>query len=227
MIFLGGGSILFYLISFVSTILMFTYFCSKDCKLNQFFVSFNLVLMIISTIMAIHPKVQESNPQSGLSQASVVSIYATFSVFSAISNSPDTNCNVLNASEHPRLASIVVGSILTFLALVYSTSNAASQGKNMLNEENMELLATGESQGDEEDDTSYNFSFFHIVYALGAVYVSMLVTNWDSIKTNDSGMALGLSYEAMWAKIISSWLNFGLYMWTLVAPIILSEREWY
>ena len=31
--------------------------------------------------------------------------------------------------------------------------------------------------------------------------------------------------SAVWVKIISSWLCFGLYMWTLVAPMVLTDRD--
>ncbi len=30
---------------------------------------------------------------------------------------------------------------------------------------------------------------------------------------------------AMWTKIVSSWLCAGLYVWTMVAPAVLTDRE--
>ena len=30
---------------------------------------------------------------------------------------------------------------------------------------------------------------------------------------------------AMWVKIVSSWICAGLYLWTLIAPAILTERD--
>ena len=30
---------------------------------------------------------------------------------------------------------------------------------------------------------------------------------------------------AVWVKAISSWLCFGIYMWTLVAPVVLPDRD--
>jgi len=38
--------------------------------------------------------------------------------------------------------------------------------------------------------------------------------------TVDSGLA------AVWVKIVSSWICIGLYVWTLVAPILLPDRDW-
>ena len=31
--------------------------------------------------------------------------------------------------------------------------------------------------------------------------------------------------SAVWVKIISSWLCFVIYMWTLIAPLVLPERD--
>lgn len=39
----------------------------------------------------------------------------------------------------------------------------------------------------------------------------------------------GFNYNAgsMWVKVISSWLCLALYGWTLMAPIVLKDREFY
>ncbi len=35
----------------------------------------------------------------------------------------------------------------------------------------------------------------------------------------------GANSGAMWVKIVSSWLCAGLYLWTMVAPCILTDRD--
>ena len=37
----------------------------SKCHTNKFFISFNLILCIIASVLAIHPKVQEHQPRSG------------------------------------------------------------------------------------------------------------------------------------------------------------------
>ena len=37
----------------------------KKCHTNKFFISFNLILCVIASALAIHPKVQEHQPRSG------------------------------------------------------------------------------------------------------------------------------------------------------------------
>lgn len=49
--------------SLVVTVLLYINFGSTDCKLNQFFISFNLILSFFIAILSVHPRVQEENPQ--------------------------------------------------------------------------------------------------------------------------------------------------------------------
>lgn len=37
----------------------------KKCHTNKFFISFNLILCVIASVLAIHPKIQEHQPRSG------------------------------------------------------------------------------------------------------------------------------------------------------------------
>ncbi len=75
--------------------------------------------------MSIHPVIQDYNPKSGLSQASVVGIYSTYLVFHMAGEPDDKNCNPLVRSTGTRRASIILGSIFTITAIVYTTLRAA------------------------------------------------------------------------------------------------------
>ena len=61
--------------------------------MNKFFISFNFILCIVLSVVAILPKVQEYQPRSGLLQSSVVSLYTIYLTWSAMSNQPG---NLLN-----------------------------------------------------------------------------------------------------------------------------------
>lgn len=78
------------------TVVLYVYFATNaGCGLNVFFITFNVILCIVMTIGAIHPKVQEANPKSGLMQAGIISIYSTYIVAMAIAsepNDPSFNC---------------------------------------------------------------------------------------------------------------------------------------
>lgn len=44
-------------------------------------------------------------------------------------------------------------------------------------------------------------------------------------RPNSSLETLNANAASMWVKIISSWLCLALYTWSLVAPIVLPDRE--
>lgn len=62
MVILAGGSILMLIGSIVITGFLFAYYGMPHCKLNQFFISFNLILGVISAVVSIYPSIQEENP---------------------------------------------------------------------------------------------------------------------------------------------------------------------
>ncbi|KAI3638899.1 hypothetical protein MIR68_003397 [Amoeboaphelidium protococcarum] len=250
MVILAGGSILMLIGSIAITGFLYAYYGMPQCKLNQFFISFNLILGVISAVVSIYPSIQEENPQSGLPQSAFLMLYSTYLVYTALSSEPDAKCNFSQAQNHKRNDQVIIGVILTFLALVYSTSSAASNSGAFIRsngEDGIALIsdnergAGGDSSrdgddalndpnfNDESDGCTYNYSFFHIIFAIGSMYVAMLLTNWDIVKTADSAdeaIQLGRSWQATWVKVVTSWLAYLMYIWTLVAPLVLPDREW-
>lgn len=64
--------------------------------------------------------------------------------------------------------------------------------------------------------------------AIASMYIAMMVTNWGSSKYNDS---LKTTYVAslfgFWVRMSISWVAFGLYIWTLIAPRLCVGRDFY
>ncbi|KAL7949823.1 serine incorporator domain-containing protein [Trichoderma barbatum] len=78
---------------------------------------------------------------------------------------------------------------------------------------------------DERSSTQYNYSMFHIIFFLATAWVSTLLTlNYEESTRDGQFATVGRTYGASWVKIVSAWLCHGMYIWTLVAPIILPER---
>jgi len=100
-----------------------------------------------------------------------------------------------------------------------------------LNEDDDDEEDSGNPVGDERDDertgTKYNYSWFHIIFVLGCMYVGMLLTDWQFFKaaaSGDDGIYIGRSVTSMWMRIVSSWLCVLLYVWSLVAPVLFPDR---
>lgn len=76
------------------------------------------------------------------------------------------------------------------------------------------------SVNDEKSRVTYSYSFFHFLMMLSVLYFMMQLTNWG-----DPGNADTAHFQNTWAstgvKIGSAWLCFAIYLWTLLAPLVL------
>lgn len=84
--------------------------------------------------------------------------------------------------------------------------------------------AFGKDDDDEVPNDQVHWPF-HVVMALGALYLGMLLTNWGSYETTSLTAATELSETSMWVKLISQWLSVLVYLWTLFAPVCCSSRD--
>ncbi|XP_043945946.1 serine incorporator 1-like [Protopterus annectens] len=75
----------------------------------------------------------------------------------------------------------------------------------------------------EKDAVRYSYCFYHFMLFLASLYIMMTLTNWYSpdadLKTMQS------KWPAVWVKMTSTWVCLLLYVWTLIAPIVLTNRD--
>jgi len=62
-----------------------------------------------------------------------------------------------------------------------------------------------------------------VMFALATLYVMMCLTNW--FKPDSDLQTMNANSAAVWVKIVSSWLCVGLYVWSLIAPAVLEDRD--
>lgn len=130
-----GSTFSMYAAAITLTGIMYGFFASHGCSLNQFFISFNLALCLVITALAVHPAVQEANPKSGLAQSGMVAAYCTYLIVSAVGNntSGGPQCNPIhNGNGTTQRSTIVLGAVFTFLAIAYSTTRAATQSRALV-----------------------------------------------------------------------------------------------
>ncbi|KAM4725705.1 serine incorporator 2 [Anableps anableps] len=133
-------------------------------------------------------------------------------------------------------AQSVVGLLIFLFCTLYASirsSNNSQVNKLMQTEEGQGLTAQQEvsveedgvhrAVDNEEDGVTYNYSFFHFSLFLASLYIMMTLTNWYQPGTDNQTMQTAM--PAVWVKICSSWLGLGLYLWTLVAPVVLPDRD--
>jgi len=243
------ASIILYCFSIAATIVMYVFFSS--CQMNLAFISINLVLCIVMTITSLHPKVQEHSESSGILQASIISAYCTYLAWSSLMSEPvdfrpdGLQCNP-RASDVGTSASsnitVIIGAVITIIALVYTTIRVAiSVGNNdlesqPLTKEEKEIESEMDKEEDvksvnKDDPVEYSFVKFHLIFVLGSMYLAMLMSDWQTVAatTTSNGVAhitVDSGIGAVWVKIVSSWIAVGLYIWTLIGPVLFPDRDW-
>ncbi|KAI1901717.1 hypothetical protein AGOR_G00037270 [Albula goreensis] len=244
---------LHYALAFSAMVLFYVFYTHPDdCTENKVFISLNLIFCVIVSIVSILPKVQEAQPQSGLLQSSLISLYTMYVTWSAMTNNPNRKCNpsllsLVSGSSTPSPTSApgevqwwdaqgIVGLVIFLFCTLYASirsSNNSQVNKLMQTEEGQGLAADVEATpGDdgvrravdnEEDGVTYSYSFFHFSLFLASLYIMMTLTNW--YQPDSDYHAMLSTMPAVWVKISSSWLGLALYLWTMVAPLVLPNRD--
>nr|POE99430.1 membrane protein tms1 [Quercus suber] len=86
----------------------------------------------------------------------------------------------------------------------------------------------GKTAGDDEKNgTQYNYALFHIIFMLATAWVATLLTQnvgGDHNKQESDFIAVGRTYWASWVKIVSAWVCYCIFGWTLGAPVLMPDR---
>lgn len=262
------SAIALYLLALCMIITMYALFTTHvdetmdgGCSLNTVFITVALLSSIFISCLALHPKIQQASPQSGLLQPAVVSVYMIYLVWSAIMSEPADGplggCNNIPLTSGAvgtgsQKTSVIMGAILVMVAVCYSALRASSQHDTLfsggadeetglvsdsindvaaaVDGEESEVAAVEESNADEP--VRYNYSFFHFIFTLAAMYICMLMTNWQVVKSQapadinmGATITIDQSMASVWIKVASSWLVGLLFSWSLIAPVLMPNRE--
>ncbi|XP_066243810.1 serine incorporator 3 isoform X1 [Saccopteryx leptura] len=260
---------IFYTLSIIFVGVLYAKYTKPDgCTENKFFISINLILCVVVSIISIHPKIQEHHPHSGLLQSSVITLYTIYLTWSAMTNEPDRACNptlwsIISHIMAPTLApgnstapapttaapsqsghfldiETFVGLVIFFLCLLHSSFRTSTNSQvsklTLSGSESVILRDTATNGGSDEEDgqprravdnekegVQYNYSVFHLMLCLASLYIMMTVTGWYSPDAEFQNVTS--KWPAVWVKMSSSWVCLLLYVWTLVAPLVFTNRD--
>uniref|UniRef100_A0A8D0SMW8 Serine incorporator 2 n=1 Tax=Sus scrofa TaxID=9823 RepID=A0A8D0SMW8_PIG len=244
-------TLLFYALSITAVALLFVYYTQPDaCYESKVFIGLNLTLCVCVSIVAVLPKIQDAQPNSGLLQASVITLYTMFVTWLALSNVPDQKCNphllthfgnwtALAGHEGyetqwwdaPSIVGLVVFILCTLFISLRSSDHRQVNSLMQTEECPPVLEATQQQQmtvsegrafDNEQDGVTYSYSFFHFCLVLASLHVMMTLTNW--YRPGETRKMIS-TWTAVWVKICASWAGLLLYLWTLVAPLLLPNRD--
>ncbi|KAF0991956.1 hypothetical protein HZS_7042 [Henneguya salminicola] len=211
---------------------------SESCSMQISVISIHLIISIAFYVVSVLPAVQDIQSSSGLLQSSLIFAYTTWLIFSAIGLQKSSCNSILNATSSNATFQQFAGIfslMFTIFMLVYSSFRNAEKVLGHLlgfasNELETHETNTETPEGhygqnvvdDEEEGVAYNYSLFHFFMCLASLYLMMTITNWVNPMHPTAHTS---TVAAVWVKISSSWCCQALYLWTLIAPIVLSDRE--
>ncbi|CAB1315505.1 unnamed protein product, partial [Coregonus sp. 'balchen'] len=243
-----------YVMAFIAVVMMYVFYTqSEGCLLNKFFISFNMILCAVASVVSILPRVQNFHPRSGLLQSSIMTMYTMYLTWSAMNNEPDRTCNpsllsifqqtlvptlapleienqtvvVIIGTEEPILSSpylqwwdaqSIVGLAIFVLCILYSSirSSNTSQVNKLTMASNDKVILEESKAGTPDEEEG----------GTGRKGPRRVEDNErDTVHPDADYNAMTSKWPAVWVKIISSWVCLTIYTWTLVAPMILTNRD--
>lgn len=105
--------------------------------------------------------------------------------------------------------------------------NLVAGGKKpLLEEEELEEGKEKEKKTDAEArPVSYSYMFFHLIFALASMYSAMLLSGWTN--SSESSDLIDVGWTSVWVRICTEWVTAALFVWSLVAPLIFPDREFF
>jgi len=229
-------------------VLMYQYFNPKDatCETNVTLITVTLVMLVAFSVISLLPQIEHGS----LFPSAVIALYTVFLCFSALGSQPEGEaCNGMGTSADSTKQ--MVGMIFTLCSVAYSALRAGGSSDSFtFSDSAYSTLASTplvskapksntmtrdeeagddgeEAHGGEFEEVEYSYSFFHFVFALACMYCAMLMTSWGSPSATEGKDSIDVGWTSYWVKIVSQWVMGGLYTWTLLAPVLLKDRDFY
>eukprot|EP00033_Pygsuia_biforma_P000458 GCRY01000544.1.p1 GENE.GCRY01000544.1~~GCRY01000544.1.p1 ORF type:complete len:378 (-),score=61.12 GCRY01000544.1:883-2016(-) len=216
-----GCSGLLFMFGFALIGLLYHWFAGTACRTNTLYITLTLVAALVATSIALYL------PHGALLPSGVTFAYTAYVTWSALSSCPDSTCNPFYHTHDTTADAtwqVILGVAITAVALANSTGKAAIKSNRALG---FEILQTEEGEDGSSEILpvpSYSIPFFHLIFALSAMYMTMLLTHWGFDDSDTKDLKIDTGYSSMYVKLISVWATAGLYIWSLLAPVFFPER---
>lgn len=224
-------------------VVMYEFFdpAGETCNTNVTLITITIVMFVVFSAISLLPQVEHGS----LFPSAVIALYTVYLCFSALGSQPaDYKCNGMGHKMDS--TKLWMGMIFALASVSWSAFSAGSRsiyGENMLETATSTPLVSApgsksmlrrnsEDDGDEEagssigeyEEVDYSYAWFHTMFALACMYTCMLLTGWGSpdVAGKDT---IDVGWTSYWVKTVAQWVMGGLYMWTLLAPIILRDRD--
>jgi hypothetical protein len=170
-------------------------FTKRGCSSNYIFISIHMVLSISLFILAAFL------PHGSIFTASLIACYCAFLTMSGMMS--QTECSRISRSGQG-IGFSVIAAIFTLIWAGYSAYSSTTQFRTFC-----------QCGNDEEEEQIFSLSFFHALFALASVYLTMIVSHWGQVEQSDA-WATDRGSIPRWVNFAATWLVLLVYGWTLL-----------
>ncbi|XP_057536692.1 uncharacterized protein LOC130814591 [Amaranthus tricolor] len=201
-----------YIISIVGIIMMYIWYAPEpSCLLNIFYITWTLVLLQLMTSVSLQPRIS-----AGFLTPGLMGLYIVFLCWCAIrSEPPGTKCNRKAESSTRTDWLTIISFVVALLTIVIATFSTGIDSQ---------CFQFWKSDKQAEDGVPYGYGFFHFVFATGAMYFAMLLIGWNTHHSMKK-WTIDVGWTSTWVRVVNEWLAACVYIWMLVAPVILKSRQ--
>lgn len=230
-----GLAVFNYALCLVAMGLMIHYFANgPSCTLEQTFIGVTCVLTLLFSLFSI----TEYCEHGAILPSSVCTLYCYWLLYSALSSDPTTCNSFLVETGKKPVAQIVLGFLVAAVSVAYNSFYAHANshalilegGDEGLLDSPIKLVDDRTEEGNTEPREEpvlaaladrRSSRHFQLILASGACYACMLLSDWGEAKDSLQGPG----FISVWVQMSSQWLTMVLYMWSLVAPYVLTCRQ--
>jgi hypothetical protein len=207
----------------IAVALLFHYY--GECGLHNGIIASVLVLGVLTTILSASESVGR-----GVLTPALLLAYLSFNCYQALQSNPDVACNPY-AADNPPVWQLILMVIFNVMAIGWNATRTAHNASRLFKPEESHEVGDAEDQAAKAKENSSqhvlskrSVLWFHGIMALAACYLAMMLTGWGAEYTTKLNNT-DASEQSFWIKTVNLWVAYALYIWTLVAPIVLKNRE--
>mmetsp|Transcript_17731 Transcript_17731/g.46144 ORF Transcript_17731/g.46144 Transcript_17731/m.46144 type:complete len:395 (-) Transcript_17731:338-1522(-) len=191
-----------------------------SCSLNIFLITFTLLLGLALTGVSVMPNRMQ---ESGLFTAGAVFLYAAFLCFSALNSEPNSQGVCERAAGTQDAWITICGFLVVLFSAGWSALSSGSDKEAFTFDVASEMRH--EEDGGGEEELNFSPSLFHLMFTLASAYLAMLLTAWDWQRAANGEFEADKGVASLWVKIAAQWVCVLLYIWTVIAPVVLPDRD--
>lgn len=225
-----------------------------DCSLNISLITLSLLLCIVLSLITLHPQVQRGSlfPAACISLYTMYLAYSAMQSEPRdyVCNALGARMSAASATTLTVGVLLTLVSVVYSAFRAGSNTQTFSTGgydEPLIARHERQLEAEGTSAGLDgvapgtasmdrtggggseivpvaDEQVTYNYSQFYLVFALASMYIAMLMTGWGS-QAGEAKYLINVGWTSVWVKVASQWVTVGLYCWTLVAPVLFPDRD--